>query len=57
MDQIFNEHWIEFVVYDEVERFPNWNDKNFDYPFKNRKNIVATFSPKTIYPVEPEKVD
>lgn len=30
---------MELVIYDEIERFPSFKDKLFNYPFTNRKNI------------------
>ena len=32
------------VVYDEVERFPRDTDPLFNYPFRERKNIINQFS-------------
>ena len=32
------------VVYDEVERFPRDTDPLFNYPFRERKNIINQFT-------------
>lgn len=34
---------IEFVVYDEVEMFREWDDVNFNYPYEKRKTKTNRF--------------
>ena len=41
---LFSSHVIELVIYDEVERFPQFHDELFNYPFKHRKNIVRSLT-------------
>lgn len=33
----------EMVIYDEVEKFRNWDDDEFDYPYEIRKNEIQSY--------------
>lgn len=34
---------MEVVIYDEIEKFRNYNHPQFQYPFEKRKNAITNF--------------
>lgn len=34
-------YYMDLVVDDQVENFPSYEDKNFNYPFQKRTNVLG----------------
>ena len=35
---------VEFVLFDEIENFPRYNSRLFDYPYQMRKTKLGEYS-------------
>jgi hypothetical protein len=42
------------VIYDEIERFPSYQDDQFNYPFESRKNIIRSLTVRDVSEVVEE---
>ena len=39
---LFNSFEFNLVVYDEIENFQDYDSLLFNYPYKQRKNVIET---------------
>ena len=43
-DDILSKLSFELVLYDEIEKFRDFDDKNFNYPYQPRKTKLNSFT-------------
>jgi len=43
-DNIFGRLDFELVLYDEIEKFREYDDPQFSYPYQNRKSKLNSFT-------------
>jgi hypothetical protein len=48
-DDVFSKLEFELVAYDEIERFNDYQNPQFDYPYAERKNQLSSFNFRSKY--------
>ena len=41
MEVLFKKYELDLILYDEVEKFRDWNEDYFSYPYQDRKTIIS----------------
>jgi hypothetical protein len=41
IEKLYRKYELDLVLYDEIEKFREWNDEQFVYPFQDRKTIIS----------------
>ena len=41
IEKLYRKYELDLVLYDEIEKFREWDDEQFVYPFQDRKTIIS----------------
>ena len=41
IEKLYRKYELDLILYDEIEKFRDWDEDNFSYPFQDRKTIIS----------------
>ena len=57
MNRQFDKFQLEIVIYDEIEKFRNYDHPEFSYPFERRRIDISEFDFSFEVPIEGDNYD